>query len=85
MHIRDRGQSALEKKSIARPTSTIVELERTVLTLLNRPSLMRREYWQSEVERRLAGTDITVRDRQRLCELHDLLGNVAESGPTGRN
>ncbi|WP_244817459.1 hypothetical protein [Caballeronia sp. Lep1P3] len=69
----------MNRKSLDDAKGDIGTIEKAVLTLVNRPRLIRREYWRSEVERLLGGADITIRDRQRLLTLHDLLGDVVEN------
>lgn len=70
---------------MARANNEIGELEKTVLTLVRRPRLIRRDYWRAEVERQLGRADITGGDRQRLCALHHLLGDVPEAASTHVN
>lgn len=76
--VRKTGPNAREKKSTNPTRSDIAELERTVNTLVRRPTLIRREYWRSEVERLLARSDITLGDRERLNALHHLLQETTE-------
>lgn len=52
----------------------IRQLERSVNTLVCRPTLIRREYWAAQTERLLALPGLSARDRHRLAALLDLLG-----------
>jgi hypothetical protein len=59
----------------------IGQLEKAVNTLVNRPRLIRREYWVSQIGTLLERPSITAPDRQRLFALLDLLGTVAPVSP----
>ena len=58
----------------------IGQLEKAVNTLINRPRLIRREYWVSQIDSLLGRPSISAMDRRRLCVLLDLLGTIAAEG-----
>ena len=51
----------------------IRQLERSVNTLVCRPTLIRREYWAAQTEKLLVFPGLSSRDRRRLTALLDLL------------
>jgi len=64
----------------------IRQLERSVNTLICRPTLIHREYWAAQTEKLLVFPGLSARDRRRLIALLDLLGistreEVAPLGP----
>ena len=60
----------------------IRELERSINTLICRPTLIRREYWVAQTERLLVLPGLSARDRHRLTVLLDLLGvTIHEQAP----
>ena len=52
----------------------ITQLERSINTLIRRPTLIRREYWVTQTERLLMLPGLSERDRRRLSALLVLLG-----------
>lgn len=52
----------------------ITQLERSINTLIRRPTLIRREYWATQTERLLVLPGLSDRDRRRLSALLVLLG-----------
>lgn len=52
----------------------IKQLERSINTLICRPTLIRREYWVAQTEKLLVLPELSARDRHRLTALLDLLG-----------
>lgn len=63
----------------------IGQLEKAVNILINRPRLIRREYWVSQIDSLLGRPSISAMDRRRLCVLLDLLGAVAAEGGVFEN
>lgn len=59
----------------------IRQLERSVNTLVCRPTLIRREYWAAQTERLLIFPGLSARDRGRLTALLELLGITASEVP----
>jgi len=54
----------------------IRQLERSVDTLVRRPTLIRREYWTAQTEKLLLLPGLSARDRHRLSSLLVLLGTA---------
>ncbi len=66
--------------------SEIGQLEKALNALVNRPRLIRRDYWTSQIECLLGRSSLSVHDRQRLSTLLDLLGRTAaECGASAQN
>lgn len=57
----------------------IGQLEKAMSALVHRPWLIRRDYWESQIECMLGRPGLSVQDRQRLRALLGLLGSpIAE-------
>jgi hypothetical protein len=65
--------------------SDIKQLERSINTLICRPTLIRREYWAAQTEKLLVLPGLSARDRHRLTVLLDLLGTTTreQAPPSG--
>ena len=65
--------------------SDIKQLERSINTLICRPTLIRREYWAAQKEKLLVLPGLSARDRHRLTVLLDLLGTTTreQAPPSG--
>ncbi|HXI90290.1 MAG TPA: hypothetical protein VNO24_09775 [Blastocatellia bacterium] len=57
----------------------IKQLERSVNTLVHRPTLIRRDYWTTETEKLLLCPGLSIKDRHRLSALLNLLNGILKS------
>lgn len=57
----------------------IKQLERSINTLVRRPTLIRHDYWTVETEKLLLRRELSMKDRHRLTALLNLLSGIIET------
>ena len=72
-------RGSCEETNVNTVKTDIGQLEKAMSALVQRPWLIRRDYWASQIECLLGSPGLSAQDRQRLRALLDLLGTpIAE-------